>query len=34
MWYATGPDILSPYADLAEAFADYAGLALGAAEGA
>jgi hypothetical protein len=31
VWYATGPGILSPYADLAEAFAHYAGLALGAA---
>jgi hypothetical protein len=31
VWYATGPGILSPYADLAEAFAHYASLALGAA---
>jgi hypothetical protein len=31
VWYATDPGILSPYADLAEAFAHYASLALGAA---
>jgi hypothetical protein len=31
VWYATGPGILSPYIDLAEAFARYASLALGAA---
>jgi hypothetical protein len=30
VWYATGPDTLSPYADLAEAFAQIASLALGA----
>jgi ANTAR domain len=32
VWYATGPGILSPYADLAEAFAHYASLAIGAAK--
>jgi hypothetical protein len=31
VWFATGPGILSPYIDLAEAFARYASLALGAA---
>ena len=31
VWYATGPGTLSPYADLAEAFAHHASLALGAA---
>ena len=31
VWYATGPCTLSPYADLAEAFAHHASLALGAA---
>jgi hypothetical protein len=31
VWYATGPDTLSPYADLAKAFAHHASLALGAA---
>ena len=31
LWYATGPDTLSPYADLAQAFARHASLALGAA---
>ena len=31
LWYATGPDTLSPYADLAQAFAHHASLALGAA---
>ena len=31
LWYATGPCTLSPYADLAEAFAHHASLALGAA---
>ena len=30
MWYATGPASLSPYADVAEAFAHHASLALGA----
>ena len=30
VWYATGPGTLSPYADLAEAFAHHASLALGA----
>ena len=30
IWYATGPATLSPYVDLAEAFAQYASLALGA----
>ena len=30
VWYATGPASLSPYADLAEAFAHHASLALGA----
>jgi ANTAR domain len=30
VWSATGPDTLSPYADLAEAFAQIASLALGA----
>jgi hypothetical protein len=31
VWYATGPDTLSPYVEVAEAFARYASLALGAA---
>jgi hypothetical protein len=31
VWYATGPGTLSPYIDVAEAFARYASLALGAA---
>jgi ANTAR domain len=31
VWYATDPGTLSPYADLAEAFAHHASLALGAA---
>jgi hypothetical protein len=31
VWYATGPGTLSPYIDMAEAFARYASLALGAA---
>jgi ANTAR domain len=31
VWYATGPGTLSPYADLAEAFAHHASLALGTA---
>ncbi len=31
VWYATGPGILTPYLDVAEAFARYASLALGAA---
>jgi hypothetical protein len=31
VWYATGPSTLSPYIDVAEAFARYASLALGAA---
>ena len=31
VWYVTGPGTLSPYADLAEAFAHHASLALGAA---
>ena len=31
VWFATGPGTLSPYADLAEAFAHHASLALGAA---
>ena len=30
VWYATGPASLSPYADVAEAFAHHASLALGA----
>ena len=30
VWYVTGPGTLSPYADLAEAFAHHASLALGA----
>ena len=30
VWYATGPATLSPYADVAEAFAHHASLALGA----
>jgi ANTAR domain len=30
VWFATGPASLSPYADVAEAFAHYASLALGA----
>jgi hypothetical protein len=30
IWYATGPPTLSPYVDLAEAFAQHASLALGA----
>ena len=31
VWYATGPDTLSPYRDVAEAFAHHASLAVGAA---
>jgi hypothetical protein len=31
IWYATGPGTLSPYTDVAEAFAHHASLALGAA---
>jgi ANTAR domain len=31
IWYATGPGTLSPYIDVAEAFAHHASLALGAA---
>jgi hypothetical protein len=31
VWYATGPGTLSPYIDIAEAFAHHASLALGAA---
>jgi hypothetical protein len=31
VWYATGPDTLSPHVEVAEAFARYASLALGAA---
>ena len=31
VWYATGPGTLSPHIDMAEAFARYASLALGAA---
>ena len=31
VWYATGPGTLSPYTDIAEAFAHHASLALGAA---
>ena len=31
VWYATGPGTLSPYIDVAEAFAHHASLALGAA---
>jgi hypothetical protein len=32
VWYATDPGILSPYAELAKAFAHYASLAFRAAE--